>query len=109
MSNNNINNNSVNQTLFQDAMDTSRYLRIKEERERTVVCRVFFGNNERNLSFAGTVELPKRLFFFNGNTRIGFNNAELTASAESKRQPNKKRRRNEDEDDNEYGEEYGYE
>lgn len=93
----------VKKVTFQDAMDPTRFLRIKEEKNDTVLCKVFFDhtkqprrkkerkldiNDDRNqppmkqvsaprrgerLVFAGEVELPKRLFFVEGRTTIGFN------------------------------------
>lgn len=65
----------VQQTLFQDAMDPTRFLRIKEEKDKTVICRIFFGHNRNELTFIGTAEFSKRLFEFAGGSRVGFNPA----------------------------------
>lgn len=64
---------NVQAILFQDAMDPTRFLKIKEEKPNSVVCKVFFGPTKEKLIFHGTVELPKRLFYPDGFTRIGFN------------------------------------
>lgn len=64
---------NVQQILFHDAMDRTRFLRIKEEKQNTVVAKVFFGPNKNNLTYHGQVELSKRLFSLAGGSRIGFN------------------------------------
>lgn len=61
--------------LFQDTMDSSRFLKIESEKKNTFVCKVFFGKNKNNLSYHGKTELAKRFFNFNGESRIGFNPA----------------------------------
>lgn len=69
----------VTKVTFQDSMDPSRFLRIKEDKvgKDTVVARVFFSRTERinmkKLVLAGEVTLPKRMFFVEGRTNIGFN------------------------------------
>lgn len=58
---------------FQDAMDRTRFLRIKEEKKDTVVCRVYFEGRGKAHIYHGCVELPKRMFFLDGFTNTGFN------------------------------------
>ena len=58
---------------FQDAMDRTRFLRIKEEKEKTVVCKVYFEGASKAHIYHGLVELPKRMFFLDGFTTTGFN------------------------------------
>lgn len=64
----------INQILFQDAMDHSRFLTIKTEKKTTVICKVFFKIGSQ-MRYFGTAELPKCLFYLEGGSRIGFNPA----------------------------------
>lgn len=66
---------NVTEVLFQDAMDPNRFLRIKEEKTNTVIAKVWFGPDKNHLTYHGTTELTKRLFNFDGGSRIGFNPA----------------------------------
>lgn len=53
---------NVKRVLFQDALDSSRFLRIAKIGHSEVVARVYFGKRG-NLSYHGLVTLPKRLFY----------------------------------------------
>lgn len=66
---------NVSSVLFQDAMDMTRFLQIKEERRDTVVCKVFFGPDKKRLTYYGTAIMSKRLFYFDGTGRYGYNPA----------------------------------
>ena len=64
---------NVQTILFQDSQDPTRFLRIVEEKQNTVVAKVFFGPSKTNLIYHGNVELAKKLFYPGGeDTRIGF-------------------------------------
>ncbi len=65
----------VTSVLFQDAMDSTRFLRIKEEQKETVTAKIFFGPDKNHLVYHGTATLGKRLFNFEGGSRYGYNPA----------------------------------
>lgn len=61
-------------TLFQDAMDSTKFIRItKELDDKQVSCRIFFGKNKDSLVFNGVSTLPKSLFYFGEPRSYGFN------------------------------------
>lgn len=66
---------NVESILFVDAMDSTRFMRIIEVKENTVVCKVFTGENKDALGYVGKTELPKRLFYPGDERdyRTGFN------------------------------------
>ena len=79
----NVNNNvkpisdEAKGTVWVDALDKTRFLKAIGQLKDKVVCRVFFAPDDskkkQDKVFAGTVELPKSLFSFNGNSSFGFN------------------------------------
>lgn len=89
---------NVSEVLFQDAMDPTRFVRIREEKKNTVICKVWFGKSKDNLFYHGTTELPKSLFFFAGGSRTGFNPAREKEEPKPG-QVRELRRRHRDEDD----------
>lgn len=90
----------VTNMLFQDAMDSERFLKIKTVKDKTVIAKIYFGPDKNNLVLSGVVELGKKLFFLDGGSRWGFNPArepmdpKLAALKDAA-----KRRYNDDDDD----------
>lgn len=66
---------TVSNILFQDSQDPTRFLRIVEEKDKTVVVKIFFGPDKNSLTYSGKVEMGKALFYPDGGTRVGFNPA----------------------------------